>query len=364
MIKNLYWSSRLPSIQDIAGTQEDWNAYLQTLEGHENSINAVSFSPDGHMLASASRDCTIRLWDKKTGFLIQALKLHEPQKVISWSGDSQSLASLSPDGGVWLWNRTTRVQREIFRAGCDANAISYSPVRHILALGLNNGAIQLLDIDKQMFEPRRFSTSPDIKSFVRPIQIRDARPSESVLYLVFSPDGRKLVSASKYGKVHTWNEETRTWKTFVDVPSLCAITFSHDGWCLAIGTTFRGIQLFGINGGKILTILDVYKGGPLCFWPDGQCVVSKDHGRLAFWCAATGDKRGYLKGYDSSGAFSIASDGHVAMVPGSTSILLMDIRHRRYIQDESRPTKKQKRHFFWMGFEEFQTTTLLFLSSN
>lgn len=99
--------------------------------------------------------------------------------------------------------------------------------------------------------------------------------------------------------------------------------------------------------------MDVYKGGPLCFWPDGQCVVSKDHGRLAFWSTATGDKRGYLKGHDSLGAFSIASDGHVAMVPGNTSILLMDIRHRGYVQDKSRSTKKQKRHALRWALRSF-----------
>ncbi|MFM7792580.1 MAG: WD40 repeat domain-containing protein, partial [Microcystis panniformis] len=39
---------------------------LDTLEGHENWIRSVVFSPDGKRLASGSADETIRFWDVKT----------------------------------------------------------------------------------------------------------------------------------------------------------------------------------------------------------------------------------------------------------------------------------------------------------
>ena len=39
---------------------------LRTLEGHTKEINAIAFSPDGHLLASKSNDQTIRLWSCET----------------------------------------------------------------------------------------------------------------------------------------------------------------------------------------------------------------------------------------------------------------------------------------------------------
>ncbi|KAF2183634.1 hypothetical protein K469DRAFT_784939, partial [Zopfia rhizophila CBS 207.26] len=44
------WMKRLPEVE------KDWNALLQTLEGHSNRVNAVAFSPDGKVLASALSD--------------------------------------------------------------------------------------------------------------------------------------------------------------------------------------------------------------------------------------------------------------------------------------------------------------------
>jgi WD40 repeat protein len=49
--------------------EEKWNAMLQTLEGHRNSVNAVAFSPEGTTLTSTSHDWTIKLWDAGSGAL-------------------------------------------------------------------------------------------------------------------------------------------------------------------------------------------------------------------------------------------------------------------------------------------------------
>ena len=52
-------------------------ALARTLEGHEHGVVSVKFSPDGKLLASASADKTIKLWDPETGKLIQTLHGHK-----------------------------------------------------------------------------------------------------------------------------------------------------------------------------------------------------------------------------------------------------------------------------------------------
>ncbi|EXK25860.1 hypothetical protein FOMG_17514 [Fusarium oxysporum f. sp. melonis 26406] len=45
---------------------EDWDACLETLEGHDGGVNWVAFSPDGQRLASASIDGIAKVWDATT----------------------------------------------------------------------------------------------------------------------------------------------------------------------------------------------------------------------------------------------------------------------------------------------------------
>jgi WD40 repeat protein len=75
-----------------------------TLRGHSSSVNSVAYSPDGQTLASGSRDGTIKLWNVKTGNLLQTLTGHSSWVYsVAYSPDGQTLASGSGDKTIKIW---------------------------------------------------------------------------------------------------------------------------------------------------------------------------------------------------------------------------------------------------------------------
>jgi WD40 repeat protein len=66
----------------------------------------VVWRPNGSLLASASADNTVRLWNPQTGKLIVTLAGHSDWvHDVAWSPDGQTLASCggAQDGTVKLW---------------------------------------------------------------------------------------------------------------------------------------------------------------------------------------------------------------------------------------------------------------------
>ena len=81
---------------------------VRNVKGHSEWVRCLILSPDGNMLASASDDHTIKMWDVKTGRQVQILKGHSgPVRGISFSPDGRYLASASFDRTVKLWKGGT-----------------------------------------------------------------------------------------------------------------------------------------------------------------------------------------------------------------------------------------------------------------
>jgi WD40 repeat protein len=76
-----------------------------TLRGHLNDVRAVSFSPDGKRLATASADDTARVWDATSGQELLVLRGHSSLvAAVAFSPDGTRLATASWDKTAKVWD--------------------------------------------------------------------------------------------------------------------------------------------------------------------------------------------------------------------------------------------------------------------
>lgn len=188
----------------IAGAAQDW-MQLASQRLHSNRVQSLTFSPDGSLLASASRDNTVGLWNAA-----DLTALHDPLQghtdavqAVAFSPDGVLLASASRDRSVILWQVASGMREEQALNGHDnwVMDVAFSPDGSLLATAGGDGRIVLWDVAQR-----------------RRLGIPISGHSDWINSLTFSADGALLLSASRDTTVMRWSTAVTAWQA-----SACAI---------------------------------------------------------------------------------------------------------------------------------------------
>ncbi|NJM20964.1 MAG: PQQ-binding-like beta-propeller repeat protein [Richelia sp. SM1_7_0] len=304
-----------------------WNSEtgkeIRTLTGHIKVVQGVSFSPNGKMLVSVSSDRTIKLWDAYTGKLIKTLTGHtDSVNGISFSPDGKTIASASGDNTVKLWNTNTGELIKILAKHTNfVLRISFSPDGKTIASASGDNTIKLWDAD----------TGKEIKTL---------RGHQNVVRAVsFSANGKTLASASDDKTVKLWNTDTgEPIKTLAGQKSeVYGISFSPDGKMLASASRDSTVKLWNTDSGELIKTL-IGHGSTVygvSFSPDGKTIASASaDNTVKFWNTDTGKEVKTLAGHKNYvNAASFSPDGKMlASASGDQTVKLWDAETGKLIK--------------------------------
>ena len=349
--KTIYHASFSPDGKKIITASEDttvkiWNAssgtLLLDLEGYVEGVFSAApakFSADGKRIVTISGDSTVKIWDAVSGGLLsEKPRADEIFFNVTTSG-------LSPNGKKAFTSKSKTVQISDVATGkllaemkghadfiSDARFSSngkyiFTTNFYTPAKTWDAGTGQLLaDLSSQQEnsyeEGNSAAFSPDetkivtwapgsetarIREVVTGTELAELKGHDDEITAArFSPDGKKIITASLDGTAKIWDAASGT--VLLDLKEkrfgLQTAAFNKDG-SKVIATTFLGdTKIWDVGTGKLINDLDGHTGDaryaafPAVFSPQGKKIVTPgDNYKAKIWNAATGKLLVTLKGH-------------------------------------------------------------------
>lgn len=247
-----------------------------TLSGHATSVRTIAYSPDGSRLATVSYDDTVQIWDAGTGAALHAFSPdsdysvriaphHSPVGAAAFSSDGlyfTTFANLPRVVEVWYLTCGNPMRKSVLLLQNGVTSIACSPDGARLAISSGWDKTDILDTSTgtkvQTLEGEcaaAFSpNSAQIATANRDhkIHIWDVVTGElvqtltghtdDVSFILYHPDGTRLVSSSWDGTMRSWNIDETGRATFridclpggnyavTELPSERLIEVSPDAW--------------------------------------------------------------------------------------------------------------------------------------
>ncbi len=249
---------------------------LARLEDHQGFVSELAFSSDGAWLLSSSEDRTVRLRRGTDGFTVQTLQAHDDMvRSLAIAADTGAFFTAGADGTVRRWE-----------------LVADTPIRE-LGGPLHEDAAG--EVDRLVFTPDgRNLITGELDGLIRSWDLSSGRWRElgrhaELMDLALSPTGDRLATASSDGTVKLWTAGP-AWRTTRSLPGhgqgAMSAVFSPDGSLLATGAGDGVVRVWPTQGDGAARELrghtDMVWG--LAFSPDGRRLASASHdGAVRIW---------------------------------------------------------------------------------
>ncbi|MBO3460402.1 nSTAND1 domain-containing NTPase [Aetokthonos hydrillicola] len=260
---------------------------------HNATIRNIKFSPNGQIIASASVDETIKLWDLK-GNLLNTLKGHKNiVNSVSFSPNGQILASASYDRTIKLWSINGKVlDNKSNEHTAEIYSVSFSPDGKILASASWDGTVKLWSVNDSKL--KLLKTVELLQETPEAGKKGNNHQSTSFNFngVSFSPDGKLIAAGSEDKKVWIWDQNGKLLRILPGHRALVySVSFSPDSNILASASADNTIILWNVQKGKQITTLHGHKSDvySIAFSADGKTLISasKDN-TIKFWSVKDG----------------------------------------------------------------------------